>query len=237
MTMKIHILSRAYTIILVLATFLAAFSLLLLLTSLSAEASAVTITDQAGVLDTGRVLTEARKLNNPVVIFTTRTFGGDQEALNQAAREQLPTQDAIAIEVDVTHRHLSIQSGQKAKLSNEQASDAVSAFRGNFHEGDYTGATIAALDSVQDALNGGGGSSSLSTVGAIVAFLLIAGTLGLVFFIAFYWKRPPRSGGRGFSAHTYHHSSVYHGGSHYTGGSYGGGRAGASKESSGQSLN
>lgn len=225
MTMKIHILSRAYGIVFVLAAFLAAFSLLLL-TSLHAEASAVTITDQAGVLDTGKVLTEARTLSNPVVILTTSTFEGDQDALNNAARGQLPTQDAIAIEIDTTHRHLSVESGTKVKLSDNQAGEAVNAFRDSFHEGDYTGATIAAIDSVRDALNGGDGSS-LSTVGAIVALLLIGGTLGLVTFIAFRWKRPPHSGGRGIGPHTtYHHSPTYHSGSHYTGSSTGGGYGG-----------
>ncbi len=228
MNMKIHILSRAYSIVLVLAAFVAAFSFLLV-TSLSAEANAVTITDQARVLDGGRVQAEASKLANPIVIFTTRTFGGDQHALNQAAREQLPTQDAVAIEIDTTHRHLSIESGIKVKLSNDQASDAVSAFKDSFHDGDYTGATIAAIDAVRDALNGGG--SSLSTVGAIVGLLIAGGTIGLVFFIIFRGKRPPRSGEHGVGPHTYNHSSIYDIGSSHTGGSmggsYGGGAGGS----------
>src|SRR6266704_5996755 len=91
---------------------------LLLLTTVNVLASTVTINDQAGVLDAGRVQADAEKLPGPMLIFTTKTFTGDQDALNQSTREQLPDQTAIAIDIDTVHRHLSIEAGTKVQLSN-----------------------------------------------------------------------------------------------------------------------
>ncbi len=219
MSIKTQVLGQIYSFFLVMLTFFAASALFLVMSS-NAYANAVTITDQAGVLDAGKVRAEAATLTNPIVIFTTKTFGGDQEALNQATREQLTTQDAIAIEIDTVHRHMSVESGTQVQLSNDQASNAVSAFGDNFHEGDYTGATIAAIDAVRDDLTG----SSITPVGMIVALLMIIGTLTLVFFIAFRWKRPPSDGARRAGTHSSHshYAGMYHTGS-YTGGSFGGG--------------
>ena len=225
MIMSTYILSKVHSIVLLLFTFFAAFSLMLL-TSFNAEANAVTITDQAGVLNVGKVRTEAATLANPIVIFTTKTFGGDQAALNQATREQLPTQDAIAIEIDTVHRHMSVESGKQVKLSNDQASSAVSAFKDGFHGGDYTGATIAAIDSVRDELNGG--ESSLTPLGAFIGLVLAGGAVALVLFIAFRWKRPPSDRGRGMESHIYNHAynHTYYGGANFTAGSTGGGYGG-----------
>jgi hypothetical protein len=127
---------------------------LFLLTTVNVQADTVTINDQSEVLDAGRVQAEAAKLSVPILIYTTKTFTGDQDALNTSTREQLPNQDAIAIGIDTVHRHLSIEAGTNMSLSNSDASDAVSAFRSNIDTGgDYTSATIAALDSIQNTLN------------------------------------------------------------------------------------
>ncbi|HTD19168.1 MAG TPA: hypothetical protein VK667_06510, partial [Ktedonobacteraceae bacterium] len=63
----------------------AAFSLFLL-TALNAQANTVTIDDQSRVLDVGKVRAEAAKLANSMLIYTTKTFNGDQNALNQSTR-------------------------------------------------------------------------------------------------------------------------------------------------------
>ena len=105
---------------------------LLLLTTVNVQASTVTINDQAGVLDAGRVQAEAAQLPVPILIYTTKTFTGDQDALNQSTREQLPDQDSIAIGIDTVHRNISIEAGTNVQLSNSQASDAVSAFVSNY---------------------------------------------------------------------------------------------------------
>ena len=203
----------------------AAFSLFLL-TALNAQANTVTIDDQSRVLDVGKVRAEAAKLANSMLIYTTKTFNGDQNALNQRTREQLPNQDSIAIGIDTVQRHLSIESGTNVKLSDSQASDAVSAFRNNYNGGDYTGATIAAIDSLQSALTGGGSSSN--PVGVVIGILIALGAIILaVFAVIRFRRRPPQSGGRGGR---WIGASPYFGGAHTTGtyssGSYGGGAGG-----------
>lgn len=210
----------------------AAFSLFLL-TAMNAQANTVTINDQSGVLDIGKVRAEAAKLPNSILIYTTKTFSGDQDALNQSTREQLPNQNAIAIGIDTLHRHLSIESGTSVKLSDSQASDAVSAFKNNYNGGDYTGATIAALDSLQSALTGGG--SSITPLGVVIAIILavVAVVLFILFIIAMLRRRrPPQSGGRrGRGIRTFPYYGGYYGGTHTTGtstsGSYGGGAGGS----------
>src|SRR5258706_9223816 len=200
----------------------AAFSLFLL-TALNAQANTVWIDDQSRVLDVGKVRAEAAKLANSMLIYTTKIFNGDQNALNQSTRIQLPNEETIAIGIDTIQRHLSIESGIYVKLSDSQASDAVSAFRNNYNGGDYTSATIAAIDSLQSALTGGGSSSN--PVGVVIGILIAVGAIILVVFAVIRFRsRPPQSGGRGGRW------IAYFGGAHNTGTysskSYGGGAGG-----------
>ena len=218
--------------------FVAMFSLFFL-TTLNVQANTVIIKDQAGVLNTGRVETEGAKLPVLILIYTTKTFNGDQDALNQYTREQLPNQNAITIGIDTVHRHLSIESGTKVQLSDSQANDALSAFQNNFNGGDYTGATVAAIDSLQNALSGGGSSGGgITPLGVAVAILLC---LVLVVFVVIVIIRrksggsdgPPRGSGKrkiGLLPTPY----PYYGGIHPTStpppppsGNYGGGAGGS----------
>lgn len=209
----------------------AASFLLFLFTALSVQANAVTINDQAGVLDVGKVRAEAAKFPEPLLIYTTKTFSGDQDALNQSTRAQLTTQDTIAIDIDTLHRHLSIESGTDVQLSDSQASDALSAFKDNFHAGDYTGATIAAIDSLQAALSGGG--SSITPLGIVVAIVLAVGAIFvLMVMIVRGRRRPPQDGGkRGRWRGTYPYYGGYYNATHpastHTSGNYGGGAGGS----------
>ena len=187
---------------------------LLLLTTVNVLASTVNINDQAGVLDAGSVQAEAAKLPVPILIYTTKTFTGDQSALDQSTRERLPDQDSIAIGIDTVHRHFSIQAGTNVSLSDSQASDAVSAFQSNYDNGgDYTSATLAALDSVQNALKSGGGFDPSMVVFGV---LFLGGIAAIVAF-----GRGRGSSGGGFWGGSY----GGHGGG---GGGGGGGGAGGS---------
>jgi len=185
--MSICLQARIRRSILVCLALVTMFSVFLL-TTLHVQANAVTINDQAGVLDAGRVQAEAAKLPVPMLIYTTKTFNGDQDALNRSTRDQLPNQNAIAIGIDTVHRNLSIEAGTNVRLSDSQASDALSAFQNNYHGGDYSGATIAAIDSLQNALSGSG----MTPLGVAVAILLC---LVVVVLIAFAVIRR-RTGGR-----------------------------------------
>jgi len=181
---------------------------------MQAFASSVTIDDQARVLDASKVQAEAAKLSYATLIYTTNTFSGDQDALNQATRSRLPDQNSIVIGIDVAQRHLSIQSGTSVKVSDSQASDAVDAFRSSFHSGDYTGAIIAAIDSLKS-----GGSNLGTTIFVIVAVIVIG--FVILIFVAVRttrgnnWRGPRGGGGR--------FGGIYYGGA---GGSFGGGGTG-----------
>jgi hypothetical protein len=156
---------------------------LFLLTTVNVQASTVTIKDQAGVLDSGRVQAEAEQL--PILIFTTKTFTGDKDAFNQYTREQLPNQDSIAIGIDTVHVTISIEAGAHVQLSNSQANDAYSAAVSNYESGGgYTGATIAAIDSLKGAMGHGG----MTPLGVAVLILLGLVVVGLI-VIAKRWRR------------------------------------------------
>lgn len=209
---------------------------LFLLTTLNVQANTVTIKDQAGVLNPGRVQAEAAKLPVPILIYTTKTFNGDQDALNQYTREQLSNQNAIAIGIDTIHRHLSIESGTKVPLSDSQANDALSAFQNNYNGGDYTGATLAAIDSLQNSLSGSRSSGGgITPLGVAVAILL--GLVLVVFVVIVILRRktggsdgPPRGSGKR-KIGLLHTPYPYYGGIHPTstppGGNYGGGAGGS----------
>ena len=205
---------------------------LFLLTTVTVQANTVTINDQAGVLDTGRVRAKAAQLPVPLLIYTTDTFTGDQDALDQSTRAQLPDQNAIAIGIDTVNRHLSIEAGTNVQVSNSQASDAVSAFQSNYNGGNYTGATIAALDSLHNALGGGG----MTPLGVAVAILLCIAVVVLIVFAVIRRRRggsdgPPRSGGwRIWPWTTPYYGGIYPTGTppsgNYGGGGFGGGAGG-----------
>jgi hypothetical protein len=193
---------------------------LFLLTTVRVQASTVTINDQAGVLDAGRVQADAAQLPVSVLIYTTQTFTGDQDALNQSTREQLPNQDSIAIGIDTAHANISIEAGTSVHLSNSQTSDALSGAQSNYENGgDYTGATIAAIDSLKGALGVGG----MSPLGVAVLILL-----GLVIVVLFVISRRRRR--RDGSDDTSRMWNPYYGGIYPTGippsGTYGGGGGG-----------
>ena len=182
------LLRRSLVVCLALVTVCA----LLLLTTVNVLASTVTINDQAGVLDAGRVQAEAAQLPVPVLIYTTKTFTGDLNALRQSTIEQLPNQDSIAIGIvpgiDIAHRLISIRYGANVQLSDCQANDAISAAYSNYeHGGNYTSATIAAIDSLRGALGGGG----INPVWMPISILL---GIGGIVFIVFARRRRRRGG-------------------------------------------
>lgn len=212
---------------------------LLLLNTVNVQASTITINDQAGVLDAGRVQAEAEQL--PILIFTTKTFTGEKDAFNQYTREQLPNQDSIAIGIDTVHVTISIVAGTNVQLSNSQANDAYSAAVSNYESGGgYTGATLAAIDSLKGALGGGGGMTPLGMAVLILLGLVVVGLI----VIAKRWRRR-----RGDSDGDLRIWNPYYGGIYPTGippsayyggsdggagGSFGGGAGGSSGgESSG----
>lgn len=172
---------------LALLTF-ATFALsLALLTPWTARANTVAIDDQAHVLDVSSVQAEAAKLSAGVFIYTTTTFTGDQDALNQDARNRLPNQQTIDIGIDTVNRNVSVQAGTGVKISTDQAQNAVDAFINQFKTGGYSGATIAALDSLQTSLTGG--SSEMTPAGKVVLGIVLTLFVLLIVLVVRAFRR------------------------------------------------
>ena len=238
-------LRRHYSLLLPL-TMIIALSFVLL-SPLETLANTVTIIDQAHVLNASQIQAEAAELPVTLLIYTTSTFHGDLNALNQDARHHLSNQQTIVIEIDTVNRNLSIQSGTSVKLSDSQASDAVAAFTNRFSTGGYTGATMAAIDSLRGSF--AGESTTITPLGRIVGtILLIALVIVIILMvrssIKASWKASRMKGTsydpsvdmtyvpHHHKTHTHHGSSSSHsshdfgGGGGSSGGDFGGGAGG-----------
>src|SRR5581483_3134105 len=122
----------------------------------------------------------------------------------------------IVIAIDTGNRYLAIAGGRSVPLTNSQYNDAVSAFSSSYANSGYTGATVAALRSLQSSLaatgdNNGRGvtpapaggifgnflSSTLCCIGLIV--------LALIALFAFMRRRASRGlfGGFGRQGNAY----------------------------------
>ncbi|HLG65260.1 MAG TPA: hypothetical protein VKY19_25235 [Ktedonosporobacter sp.] len=132
---------------------------LLLLAAVSVLADTVRISDQAGVLNASQVRSVGSSLGYPVDIYTTSNFSGTKQSFNQHTAGRIDNARKIVIAVDTTNHYLAIAGGRSVPLTNSQYSDAVNAFRGSYAGSDYTGATIAALRSLQSSLAASGGNN------------------------------------------------------------------------------
>jgi len=133
---------------------------LLLVTTTAALAATVNINDQAGVLDQNKVRSQAQNLPYPINIYTVKNFAGTSSDFDQQARSHLSSPNLIVIAIDTVHHHLTVVGGSKVPLSNSQYNDAINAFRSNYSSGGYTGATIAAINSLQSALSSSSGNGT-----------------------------------------------------------------------------
>lgn len=118
-------------------------------------ASTVNIYDNAGVLNQSQVRSEASSLSYPIDIYTTNNYTGSKSAFDQTTASKVNKTNLIVIAIDTVQHHLAIVGGRGVNLSSSQYTDARNAFASNFHNNDYTGATIAAIDSLRSASSGG----------------------------------------------------------------------------------
>jgi hypothetical protein len=173
---------------------------LLLVTTLGTLADTVNISDKAGVLKTSQVQSEAANLSYPVNIYTMNNFTGSESAFNQEAVRTL--NDAhnprlIVIAIDTHSRFLAIVGGKDVSTSHNVYNDAVNAFTNYYkgNSGDYTGATIASLHSLQSSLGGSTGSG-VSNTAAGFSFLplCLVGllVLGLIVIAGMFIMRSAR---------------------------------------------
>ena len=132
---------------------------LLLFTVISAFASNVTISDAANVLNKSQVQSQAASLSYPVSIYTTNTFTGSQSQFQQQTASHITNSSLIVIAIDTKNRHVQIDNGNSVPLGTSQDQSAAQAFKSGYGNGDYTAATIAALQSLQNSLASSGSSS------------------------------------------------------------------------------
>ena len=161
--------------------------LLLLTISACGSSNSVQIYDNARVLNSSKVQNAASNLSNPVAIYTTNSFQGNQADFQRTARQKLNgNPDMLVMAIDTNSRYLYIARGSRVPLSSTGINQAVSAFSGRFNNGDYTNASIAALNSVQSSIGTNnqsrGGSSLNPLIPCLVLPLLLI--LGLVLFVA-----------------------------------------------------
>src|SRR5437588_7523586 len=146
----------------------------LLLLSACGGGNTVHIYDNAHVLKLDRVQSEASTLSYPINIYTFNNFTGtkssfDQDAANTIRNTGNP--NLIVIAIDTKDKYLAIVGGKNVSTSNGVYNDAVNAFRNNFNGGDYTGATVSAIDSLRNSVGGGSGFGP----GLLIAVLVIVG--------------------------------------------------------------
>ncbi len=140
---------------------------LLLVAAPTARAASVEIHDNAHVLNSKRVQSEAAALPDPSRIFTTNSFTGSTDDFDQQTRDAVNDVDVLVINIDTVHRHLAIFGGTALPLTDDQYNDAIAAFRDAFHDGHYTGATIASIDSLRDSLQADSSGSGDTTGGTV----------------------------------------------------------------------
>lgn len=176
---------------------LLAFLLLLTLSACGGSSSnnSVQIYDNASVLNSSKVQNAASHLPNPITIYTTNTFQGTQADFQRTTIQKLNgNSDMIVMAIDTNSRYLYIARGSRVPLSSTGINQAVSSFSGRFNNGDYTNASIAALDSMQKSISTSSQSKSSTSISPLVPCLVLPLliVLGLVLFAA---SRRGRMGG------------------------------------------
>jgi hypothetical protein len=162
---------------------------LLFVTSLLAVANTVYISDAANVLDQNQVRNEAAALPNPISIYTTKTFSGTKSEFDQQTKNHITSPNMIVIAIDTKNHRLAIVGGSSVTLSNSQYQDAVQSFKNSFGSNGYTGATIAAIQTLHNDLgsapsgNNNNGATVPTSSGGFFSSLLIPLCFVGVFFL------------------------------------------------------
>jgi hypothetical protein len=156
---------------------------LMLTTSVGATADTVRISDPLGVLNQSKVMSEGAKLSYPLDIYTTNTFSGTaSDFVTRTIAVHLTSKRLIVIAIDTIHHYLAIVGGSSVSLSKSDYTNAGTAFKNNFG-GNFTNATIAAIQSLENALKPGSPFSGFVLVliiGVIIVLLIISAIVGFV---------------------------------------------------------
>lgn len=142
----------------------------------SGGSNTVHVYDNAGVLNQSQVQSEASTLPASIDIYTVNTFNGTKADFDQTTRNKLGNNPNLIVEaIDTVHHHMAIVRGSNVSLSSSQIQSAVNAFSSNYGNGDYTGATVASIDSMRNSLGGSGTGGGLGFL--LIPILVIVGIL------------------------------------------------------------
>ncbi|MGF6883961.1 hypothetical protein ABIA39_003797 [Nocardia sp. GAS34] len=141
-----------------LAVLLAMAAATFLTTTGVATAGPVTIDDAANILDSGQVTTAGNALSDPVKIYTVNAFPGGSTAFDNEARKHVTGATDVVIAINTKPHEIAIRTGSNSHIRDTSA--AISAFKSGYGTGNYTGATVAALQSLATTLNQAGGTNA-----------------------------------------------------------------------------
>ncbi|MQY29908.1 hypothetical protein [Nocardia aurantia] len=135
------------------ATLLTAVAAVVLMAGGQAWAGPVTIHDDSKVLDAGRVTDAGNALPDPVQVFTTEKYADDNASFDREAQSHITGATDVVIAINTKSHHLAIRTGNNSHIRDTSA--AGKAFGSAYGNGDYTGATVAALGSLNSAVGQG----------------------------------------------------------------------------------
>jgi hypothetical protein len=112
----------------------------------------VHIYDNAQIMNTVLVQHYAATLAYPIDIYTTNEFTGTSTDFDRATASHITNPNLIVIAIDTVNKHIAIYGGSSVPASSSIYSDAITSFRDNYNDGDYTNATIAAINSLKSSV-------------------------------------------------------------------------------------
>ncbi|MBO0782402.1 MAG: TPM domain-containing protein [Ktedonobacteraceae bacterium] len=207
----------------------------------TARADDVEIKDQASVLDTAKVQSEATKLYRPLIIYTVPSFPdgeasyiGLENAFDQDVENHLDQlgytatdkANGIAIGIDVKDRYISIKSGDNVQLSNDDASKSIKTFGSNLNGNNYTAALVKMLQFLQQTIAANENARTWDGVMNALKCLGIVALIAVVAVLSYIFRGSSGYRYRSSYSSGYHSSSSSSSSSSNSGGSTGGGAGG-----------
>jgi hypothetical protein len=136
--------------------------------------------DSARVLNTSQVQKAARNLPANVDVYTVNRFNGTQSDFQRAVAGKLGDDpNRVVMGIDTQHHYQYIARGQDVPLNSNGIAQASNAFAANYGNGDYTRATVAALNTMGGTM-GKANNTGASPLPWLIPLLLIG---GLLFFL------------------------------------------------------
>lgn len=140
----------------------------------------VRIDDNAKVLNTQQVHSTATNLSKNVSVYTFNDFHGRQsDFYPQVVSKFKLSPNTVLMVIDTVHPSIYILRGAGVNLSRADISQATGAFTATYQSKGYTGATIAALNSLQGTLNANHSSPFLPLLW-LIPLVLIVGAIIIV---------------------------------------------------------